>query len=134
MTRPVHQTLIRIYYEDTDAGGIVYNANYLKFMERARTEWLRSLGLSSSDLQKERGITFVVSKIEIAYKRPAFLDDILMAEAVIEGSTERRLVIRQNITRDDKTIAEASAELAMIDMTSGKGTKVPDDLLTLLLS
>ncbi len=103
-------------------------------MERARTEWLRSLGLSSSDLQKERGITFVVSKIEIAYKRPAFLDDILMAEAVIEGSTERRLVIRQNITRDDKTIAEASAELAMIDMTSGKGTKVPDDLLTLLLS
>ncbi len=131
---PIHQTPVRIYFEDTDAGGIVYNANYLKFMERARTEWLRSLGMNSSDLHKDHALTFVVARIEIAYKRPAFLDDVLMAEAVVNSHTEKRLFLRQNITRDGKVITQATTELAMLDMKTGRGTKIPSDIIASLLS
>lgn len=123
---------IRVYYEDTDAGGIVYNANYLKFMERARTEWLRGKGLESGHFMRQHNMTFVVARIEIAYKRPAYLDDILTAEAHVIEAKGSRIYLRQNITRGDDLVAEAQCDIALLDMQTGRGAKIPDDILNLL--
>ncbi len=122
----------RVYYEDTDAGGIVYYANYLKFMERARTEWLRKIGIESEKMMAERRLCFVVAKVEIAYKRPARLDDLLTIEASVDTLSATRMRLRQNVTRGDDMIAEAFVDIAMINLDSGRGTKIPDDLATLL--
>jgi acyl-CoA thioester hydrolase len=80
---------VRVYWEDTDAGGVVYYANYLKFMERARTEWLRSLGVSQSSLERERGVLFMVLHVEVDYRSPARLDDelIVSCRAAPDGRT-----------------------------------------------
>ena len=129
-----HLIDIRVYYEDTDAGGIVYNANYLKYMERARTEWLRKLGMLSSQLQKDYGLTFVVAAIEIRYKKPAYLDDMLQAEVVVESVNKARLYIRQNIYRDGEVVAEANCEMAMLDMDKQKGVRIPDHIAEVLLA
>lgn len=123
---------VRVYYEDTDAGGIVYYANYLKFMERARTEWLRHLGIESEKMMREQGVCFVVAKVEIAYKRPARLDDVLTVEATVESQTATRLRLRQNVTRGEDTIVEASVEIAMITLETGKATRIPDGVAALL--
>jgi len=127
-----HKIDIRIYYEDTDAGGIVYNANYLKFMERARTEWLRTKGLESGHFMRQHNMTFVVARIEIKYKRPAYLDDILTAEAHVLEMKGSRIYMRQNITRGEETVAEAQCDLALLDMQTGRGAKIPQDTLDLL--
>lgn len=129
-----HLIDIRVYYEDTDAGGIVYNANYLRYMERARTEWLRKLGMLSSQVQKDYGLTFVVAAIDIRYKKPAYLDDMLQAEVVVESVNKARLYIRQNIYRDGDIIAEANCEMAMLDMAKQKGVRIPETIAETLLA
>lgn len=126
-----HKIDIRIYYEDTDAGGIVYNANYLKFMERARTEWLRTKGFESGHFMRQHNMTFVVARIEIKYKRPSYLDDILTAEAHVKEIKGSRVYMRQNIMRGDDIIAEAECDLALLDMATGRGASIPIDLITL---
>ncbi len=88
---------VRVYWEDTDAGGIVFYANYLKFMERARTEWLRSLGISQSQLREQTGGMFVVSDTQLHYKQPARLDDQLLVTAQVAQSTRITLTITQEI-------------------------------------
>ena len=127
-----HQIPIRIYYEDTDAGGIVYHANYLRFAERGRTEWLRDRGFSNSALRTDCGILIVVKTMEIDYKRPAVLDDSLILEtAVIEtGNTSLRLV--QRLYRDDAEICVMNVTLVCVAVQSGKPVRWPTQVLETL--
>lgn len=116
---------VRIYYEDTDAGGVVYYANYLKFMERARTEWLRGLGFDNSALMADHNLCFVVAHVDVSYKRPARLDDVLEVGCVVEVTTPARLKLRQIVTRGGDMVADGVITLAMLDLKTGRGTKIP---------
>lgn len=129
-----HSIDIRVYYEDTDAGGIVYHSNYLNFMERARTEWLRALGFESQKLMTERRLCFVVARIEIAYKRPAFLDDSLSVSCGVESAGPMRFNLRQTVRRGEEIVTDATVELAMIDLNTNRATKIPDDLREKILN
>ena len=101
---------IRVYWEDTDAGGIVFYANYLKFMERARTEWLRSLGISQGRLREETGGIFVVSETRLKYSRPARLDDELLVTAELVNLGSASLIIGQRVLSKEDHPAEADAK------------------------
>ena len=90
---------VRVYYEDTDAGGVVYYANYLKFLERCRSEWLRALGFEQSDLLREQGIAFVVRNVNLEYLKPALLDDLLTISLEVEKITRSQLFFRQQVLR-----------------------------------
>jgi acyl-CoA thioester hydrolase len=96
-----HSCNFRVYYEDTDSGGVVYYANYLLFAERARTEWLRSKGYEQSNLWKEQGIGFVVRRCNIEYLKPAFLDDMLQIETYIINKTATTITMKQIITNNN---------------------------------
>ena len=91
----------RVYWEDTDAGGVVYYANYLKFLERARTEWLRALGFSQERLKDEMGVVFTVAGLEIDFRKPARLDDELEATVALEGRKRASLNFVQTLRRAD---------------------------------
>lgn len=91
---------VRTYWEDTDAGGIVYYANYLKFMERARSEWLRAIGIEQGPLQREHGLMFVVVNAESHFQRPARYGDLLLVTCEVEKSTRASLTFKQDIYRD----------------------------------
>jgi tol-pal system-associated acyl-CoA thioesterase len=93
----VHSAIFRVYYEDTDAGGVVYHANYLQFMERARTEWLRSQSLSHQLLLQEHGLAFVVSNADIAFKQPARLDDEVVVSSEVVQHSRVKMKLRQNL-------------------------------------
>lgn len=116
---------IRVYYEDTDAGGIVYHANYLRFAERARTEALRAMGFDQSALRAEYGIRFVVRKITCDYLRPAQLDDELYVTASTSEIGRSRFHMRQVVTRGDELLAEMDVVLVCID-ESGRPTRLPE--------
>ena len=127
---------IRIYWEDTDAGGIVFYANYLKFFERARTEWLRSLGLEQQRLRAQTGGMFVVSETRIKYHQPAVLDDQRRVSAALaEGSGRASLVIAQQAFRVDPAggadvlLCEGSIRIGWVDATSLKPARIPSSLL-----
>lgn len=123
---------VRVYYEDTDAGGIVYHATYLRFLERARTDWLRYLGFHHQRLASEFGVHFVVQSLEVKYLRPARLDDLLAATASIESLGRCRVVFRQTIERDDETVARASVSAACLELRSGRPVPMPGVLRTRL--
>lgn len=123
-----HEFSIRVYFEDTDAGGIVYYANYLKFMERARTEMMRKLGYQSSTSFDELGWIFVVTGVNIAYKRPARLDDGLTVISQIVEIKPKRLVFQQDVYRDQKIICEGRIELACMNK-DGRGIEVTQEVL-----
>jgi acyl-CoA thioester hydrolase len=115
---PVFGIPVRVYWEDTDAGGVVYYANYLKFLERARTEWLRSRGFSQQSLSTEQGIQFMVLGVGIEYRAPARLDDLLRVtcEPHVESRTTARFV--QQVYRDSPTpglLVEASVRVVCVD-------------------
>ena len=90
---------VRIYYEDTDAGGVVYYANYLKFLERCRTEWLRAIGHEQAELLRDPGIAFVVRSVNVEYLKPARLDDLLTVSLEVEKITRSQIFFRQHIRR-----------------------------------
>ncbi len=130
---PAHFVLpLRVYYEDTDAGGVVYYANYLKFMERARTEWLESLGFPLAAFEREHGIAFVVHHADIEFLQPALLNDRLQVsvEALDRGAS--RLVVAQQVLRDDRTLARATIALACVDRTRWRPVRIPPPLARLL--
>lgn len=116
MSAPAHEHAftVRVYYEDTDAGGVVYNANYLKFAERARTEMLRDAGLNQTAIRKEHNVVFVVSKANITYKRPAFLDDVLVVKTALTGHTSTRMTLSQNVWRAETLLAHMEIEIASV--------------------
>lgn len=108
---------LRVYYEDTDAGGIVYYANFLKFFERCRTEWLRALGVDQITLAREQGLQFVVMSIACDYRRPARLDDELSARAQLERAGGASLVFAQQLWRGDELLASGRVKVACVDTT-----------------
>jgi acyl-CoA thioester hydrolase len=130
----------RVYWEDTDAGGIVYYANYLRFLERARTEWLRSLGHSQRELAQTSGIQFAVSGLSVEYRRPARLDDELAITC--EPSGERAAVMRfaQRIYRtaatakpvDNDLLVEADVRVVCVDARTLKPKRLPDFVVSAL--
>ena len=102
---------VRIYYEDTDAGGVVYYANYLKFLERCRTEWLREIGHEQADLLRDPGIAFVVRSVALEYLKPARLDDLLTVTLEVEKITRSQIFFRQHILRGNALAADGWDEL-----------------------
>jgi tol-pal system-associated acyl-CoA thioesterase len=119
---------IRVYYEDTDTGGIVYYANYLKYMERARTEWLASLGYELSALERVEGIVFVVHRVEIDYRMPAKLGDKLDATLTLVELHRASMVVRQDVVRGDDVLTAARVALACVDRASRRPTRIPAPL------
>jgi acyl-CoA thioester hydrolase len=118
---------VRVYYEDTDAGGVVYYANYLKFLERARTEYLRALGFEQDQLKQEYGIIFAVHSLSIKYQKPAVFNDALTVTAEIVDRGNARLTFKQMITRDkDKTsICSAEVIIACLNADKFSPTRIP---------
>ena len=119
---------IRVYWEDTDAGGVVYYANYLKFMERARTEWLRSVGFEQQVLRDSHGVVFVVRRVEIDYLAPARLDDLLRVTTGLLEMTRTCLTVAQEISADN-LLTRAKVQIVCIDPASFKPVKIPTPLL-----
>ncbi len=118
---------LKIYYEDTDAGGVVYYANYLKFLERARSEAIYELGFSNTGLKKEFGIIIIVKSCNIEYKKPAIFEDSLIIESQIKETTQTSFIMTQNIKREEQLIASAEIRLVSVNL-DGKPTKIPDKL------
>ena len=116
---------VRVYYEDTDGGGVVYHANYLKFMERARTEWLRSLGFEQTVLKSQMRIMFVVRGLALQYLRPANFDDALMVSTRLTRTGRSLLQFEQTICRDDILLTQATVEVACIDAEKFKPVPIP---------
>ena len=127
---------IRIYWEDTDAGGIVFYANYLKFFERARTEWLRSLGIQQQSLKEESGGMFVVSETQIKYFSPARLDDLLEVTACTAEAGRASLVLAQQafltVNGERKLLAEGTIRIGWVDSQTMKPGRIPAKILEAL--
>ncbi len=119
---------VRVYYEDTDAAGVVYYANYLKFMERARTEWLAAIGYPLAAFEREHGVMFVVRRCEIDFRLPARLNDTLEVTVEIEQRGASRLVARQEIRRGDAVITSARVTLACVDTSLWRPVRIPASL------
>lgn len=109
-----HRFALRVYYEDTDLAGIVYYANYLKFIERARTEWVRGLGVDQARLRAEEGVVFAVRRVEADYLRPAKFDDELLVETRQIAATGARIVLEQDITRLGEKLFVAQVTLVCL--------------------
>ena len=110
-----HRLPLRVYYEDTDAAGIVYYANYLKYFERCRTEWLRALGFDQREMAAREQLQFVVAELSVQYHRPARLDDSLTVEATIVERARTYVVFRQQARRGDELLASARVKVACVD-------------------
>jgi len=120
---------VRVYWEDTDAGGIVFYANYLKFFERARTEWLRALGVGQQALREATGGMFVVSETSIKYHRPAQLDDLLRVTAQLAEPGRASLVIAQQAWRGETLLCEGTIRIGWVDAASLKPARIPSSVL-----
>ena len=118
---------LKVYYEDTDSGGVVYYANYLKFLERARTEALFSIGFSNKKIQEEFDALIIVKSCNIEYKKSAFLEDELTIRSFVKSITKTSFFMNQIITKDEKIIVEARVHLVFIDK-NGKPIKIPEDI------
>lgn len=129
----VHQFPIRVYYEDTDALGIVYYVNYLKFAERARTEMLRLRGHDQYDLLAEQGIGFTVRRCEVDYHAPARLDDLLEVQSSLVALRGASLNLNQSVMRDGVLLAQLKLKIACVD-AAGKAVRVPDEIRALFES
>lgn len=119
----------RIYYEDTDSGGVVYYANYLKFFERARTDFFRDKNIIQSDLAKNSDIVFVVKNCAINYIKPAKLDDIIETSVIMEELKSASIKITQEIKRDGERLCQFSATIACVNSKSFKPTRIPKNII-----
>ena len=131
MTVPLAQPFrwpVRVYYEDTDAAGIVYYANYLKFLERARTEWLTALGLSLTALASEHHAVFVVHRLEIEYRQPARLGDALEVTMTPIERGRSKLVVAQDVLHNGELLARAKVTLALVDRRYWRLMRMPAPL------
>jgi acyl-CoA thioester hydrolase len=123
---------VRIYWEDTDAGGIVYYANYLKFFERARTEWLRSLGVEQQQMRERDGTQFIVSQTALQYHRPARLDDLLEITVALRHAARASLQLGQQALRGTELLAEGTIRIACVDAPTLKLRRIPEEILHLV--
>ena len=125
---PRFQITGRIYWEDTDAGGVVYYANYLKFMERCRTDWLRALGIDQLRLRADRGLQFVVVSASVDFLRPAVLNDVIIVTAELERFGGATIAFRQTIMRGEAQLIDANVRVACLDSGTLKPRPIPKDL------
>lgn len=116
---------VRVYYEDTDAGGVVYYANYLKFLERARTEWLRSLDFELDALAREHGAIFIVRSLSIEYLRPASFNDEITATVELGEVGGGQIFLRQRILRGKEELATAIVRLACVNTATFRPARIP---------
>lgn len=116
---------VRVYYEDTDTGGVVYYANYLKFLERARTEWLRALGFELDALAREHGVIFIVRSLSIEYLRPAAFNDEIAATVELGELGGGQIILTQRITRGAEELATARVRLACVNTTTFRPVRIP---------
>ena len=120
---------IRVYFQDTDAGGVVYHGSYVNFLERARTEWLRECyGYSNAGLMKEFGVVFVVRSLKLDYLKPALLDDLLAVSAQLKEVGRSRVTLLQSVTRGEETLVAAEIHLVCVTVDGFKPVSVPDVL------
>ncbi len=126
LIKPIFSWPIRVYYEDTDSGGVVYHANYLNFMERARTEWLRALGFEQPMLKSELGIIFVVHSMTITFKSPALFNDMLEIKSQRVKLGFGSMGFLQTIMRDSQLLLEATVKLACVDAVTFKPVTIPE--------
>lgn len=119
-----HEFAVRVYYEDTDLAGFVYYANYFKFIERARSEWVRSLGIDQAAMKANDGVVFAVRRVEADYLMPANYDDELIVRTVVEKQTGARLVLKQTVLRDDVPLFEALVTIVAI-ASNGAAARLP---------
>ena len=122
-----HTFPLRVYYEDTDLAGIVYYANYLKFIERARSEWVRGLGVDQALLRAEHGLVFAVRRVEADYLRPALFDDVVTVQTTLSEHSGARLVLDQAVLRGPQTLFTARVTLVCLTAT-GTPTRFPATL------
>ena len=118
---------VKVYYEDTDSGGVVYYANYLKFLERARTEALFSIGYSNKKIKDNYGSLIIVKACNIEYKKPANLEDELTVRSFVKSITKTSFFMNQIITKVDNIIVEAQVHLVFVN-ADGKPVKIPDEI------
>ena len=119
---------MRIYWEDTDAAGIVFYANYLKFFERARTEWLRSLGFGQEALRTDAGIAFVVSETRLRYRRPARLDDVIDVSVAVVHLGQASLEIAQEARRASELLADGTIRIGCVELGTFRPCRIPNDI------
>ena len=124
---PAFSWRTRVYWEDTDAGGVVYHAGYLRFMERARTEWMRALGMGQQALRESQGVVFVVRELSIAYDKPARLDDELDATVRVARLRSASIEVAQDVLRvaDGVTLARATVRVACVDAQHWMPCRIP---------
>jgi acyl-CoA thioester hydrolase len=121
---------IRVYFQDTDAGGVVYHGSYVNFFERARTEWLRSYGHSGTSLMKDFSAVFVVRSMSTDYLKPALLDDLLTVTAQIKEVGRSRVTLLQTVYRDQERLTEGEIHLVYVSLDTFKPISVPEVLRT----
>ncbi|WP_131976739.1 tol-pal system-associated acyl-CoA thioesterase [Cricetibacter osteomyelitidis] len=125
---------VRVYYEDTDAGGVVYHARYLHFFERARTEYLRTLAFSQQNLLAEKHIAFVVRNMTIDYRLPARLDDWLTIKTEVENFTAATINFKQTLKKEDSILCTATVKIACVDLSKMKPVAIPDEVKAAFLT
>ncbi|ADP14103.1 tol-pal system-associated acyl-CoA thioesterase [Achromobacter xylosoxidans A8] len=119
---------VRVYYEDTDAGGVVFYANYLKFLERARTEWLRNLGVNQSNLAVSEQRLFVVRSLDMSYRKPARLDDLLTIRSRVTRLGRASIHFAQRAERDGELLAEGNIQVCCVDAIHMRPAELPADV------
>jgi acyl-CoA thioester hydrolase len=123
---------LRVYWEDTDAGGVVFYANYLKFFERARTEWLRSLGVGQQALREATGAIFIVAETQLRYIAPARLDDALRVTVQLQQRGQASLHIQQQAWRGDTLLCEGRIRIGCVDEGTFRPRRIPNEVLSTL--
>jgi len=118
----------RVYWEDTDAGGVVYHARYLQFLERARSDWLAGLGVSQTGLRRERGLIFAVTRMEIDFRKPARLEDELDVSVRVQSVGRARMDFTQQIRRGDDLLIEAAVRAACLDAERFAPARMPAEI------
>ena len=129
-----HRHCLRVYYEDTDAGGVVYHATYVCFFERARTEWLRENGFTHETVAKQHDVVFAVRSLHVAYEKPARLDDWLAVETRAAVAGRSRVCFEQRLLRGDALLATATVEVVCVSGTPFRAVAIPPALRALLTS
>jgi len=132
--RSMYSNTIRVYYEDTDAGGVVYHSNYLNYMERCRCDWLASLGFDVADLQLNQGVMFVVRAVNIEFEQPARLFDEITVSASALHVGKVKLVVEQKIYNQSQILCKATIKLATLESGSFKLCAMPESLREVLSS
>ena len=119
---------IRVYYEDTDSGGVVYHSNYLNFMERARTEWLRALGFEQTQLKDQHCLIILIHSLSMKFRKPAYFNDMLAVRCELSKIGRSSLIMQQSISRDGLVLIEAQVKAAFVDAVSFKPIGVPSEM------